>query len=157
MARTFSETFKNNFSIAIDAPVAAAESAANTAKAALDQAKNANVDALVQINELIAGAEKALAGKLPSAFRPGVEEKLGGFEALRADILAGQVTDLGGLTKGLSSAKAEELLKGTGGTTVNNYYTIQPGNKTQQRETLDALRSVTNDNGSLISFGIKTV
>ena len=156
MARTFSETFKNNFSIAIDAPVKAAESAANTAKAALDQAKEANVDALVEINELIAGAEKALAGKLPSAFRPGVQEKLGGFEALREDILSGAVTDIGGITKGLTSAKAEELLKGTGGTTVNNYYNIMPGNKTQQRETLDVLRSTTNDNGSLSSFGIRT-
>ena len=125
MARTFSETFKNNFSIAIDQPVKAAESAANTAKAALDQAKNANVDALMQINELIAGAEKALSGKLSSAFRAGVEGKLGAFEAVRQDILSGQVTDLGGLTKGLTSAKAEALLKGTGGTTVNNYYNVE--------------------------------
>lgn len=125
MARTFSETFKNNFSIAIDQPVKAAESAANTAKAALDQAKNANVDALMQINELIAGAEKALSGKLSSAFRSGVEGKLGAFEAVRQDILSGQVTDLGGLTKGLTSAKVEALLKGTGGSTVNNYYNVE--------------------------------
>jgi translation initiation factor 2B subunit (eIF-2B alpha/beta/delta family) len=125
MARTFSETFKNNFSVAIDQPVKAAESAANTAKAALDQAKDANVDALVQINELIAGAEKALSGKLSSAFRAGVEGKLGAFEAVRQDIISGQVTDIGGLTRGLTSAKAEELLKGTGGTTVNNYYNVE--------------------------------
>ena len=125
MARTFSETFKNNLSVAIDQPVKAAEKASNDAKRAFDQAKNANVDALVQINELIAGAEKALSGKLSSAFRAGVEGKLGAFEAVRQDIISGQVTDIGGLTRGLTSAKAEELLKGTGGTTVNNYYNVE--------------------------------
>jgi len=140
MARTFSETFKNNFSVAIDQPVKAAKKVSDDATKAFEQAKNANVDALVQINELIAGAEKALSGKLSSRFRSGVQEKLGGFEALREDIISGQVKDITGITSGLTSAKAESLLKATGGEKVVNYYIeVKADTRTQGAKAGEAL------------------
>jgi len=155
MAQTFSQTFKDNFSVAIEAPVAVAKKAADDASAALEQAKGANVDALMQIEELIQGANKALEGPLSSVYREGVAGKLGAFEALKQDIISGQVTDLGGLTKGLTSADVKAIGTGTGGTNITNYYTIAPGNKLQQRDTLETLVSNTNANGSLASYGVK--
>jgi len=80
--------------------------------------------ALEELDKLIAGANKALGGNLSSVFREGVTGKLGAFEALRKDIESGSVSDLGGLTKNLTSAEVESISRGTGGQTVNNYYNI---------------------------------
>ena len=57
-------------------------------------------------------------------FREGVTGKLGAFEALRQDILSEQIDDLGGLTKGLTSADVKKIAVGTGGSNVQNYYQI---------------------------------
>ena len=159
MARTFSETFKANFDVAIEAPVAAAAAAVDNAQAALDEAKKANVDALMQIDALIAGAEKFLEGKVPERFLAGAEEKLGGYQALREDIVAGQVKDISGITAGMTSARAEELLKGTGGTTVNNYYVdVKADTRTQGAKAGEALvdtlqsYSFSNGNGRLVTL-----
>ena len=80
--------------------------------------------ALEELDKLIAGANAALGGQLSSVFREGVTGKLGAFEALRKDIESGSVSDLGGLTKNLTSADVESIARGTGGQNVNNYYTI---------------------------------
>ena len=127
MAKTFSETFKSNFDLAIEAPVAAAKSAADNAKRALDQAKKANVDLLNDVKGLIAGAEKALSGKLPSSFVPGITEKKGIFESLIPDIISGKITELPGLRAGLSTADVRDIAATATGTTVNYNVNVNAG------------------------------
>jgi hypothetical protein len=124
MARAFSDEFNSRVTVAAGKPVEAARQAAETAQSVATQASQANAAALAEIDRLIANANKALGGNLPSSFVPGIQQKLGGFEALRADILAGQVQDISGITAGMTSAEAAAALKGTGGTTVNNYYEV---------------------------------
>jgi hypothetical protein len=127
MAKAFSDEFNSKLTIAAGKPVEAARQAAEAAQVVADKAADANAAALAEIDRLIAGANKALSGKLPSSFVPGIQEKLGGFEALRSDILAGQVRDISAITSGMTSADAAAALRGTGGTTVNNYYEVKYG------------------------------
>ena len=106
------------------------------------------------IEKLIAGATKALDGKLSSVYREGITGKLGAFEALKQDILSGQVKDLGGLTKGLSSTDAQMIGRGTGGTNVNNYYDVQVKSDTRTggaqagEAAVQAIQRFTLKNGS---------
>jgi hypothetical protein len=87
-------------------------------------------------------------------FREGVTGKLGAFEALKQDILSGQVTDLGGLTKGLSSADAQKISTGTGGTNVNNYYNVsvnadtRTGGAQAGEAAVQSIQRFTQKNGS---------
>jgi len=82
-----------------------------------------------------------------------VEEKLGAFQSLRTDILAGQVQDISAITKGLTSAEVENIARGTGGTTVNNYYlevkadTRTSGAKAGEAA-FEALQTFGNQNGN---------
>lgn len=124
------------------------------------KAVTANAAALAQIDELIGGAYKALGGKLPSAFVPGIQQKLGAFEALRGDILSGAVQDISGLTKGMSSADVKALLTSTGGETVNNYYvTVEANNRLSGSKAgegiVEALQTFSNQNGNFqVSLGV---
>ncbi len=129
MAEAFNAAFQATLSSEVG-KVTASRVAEETAKAADEIAKipvpklpEVN-PALEQIEALIAGANKALSGQLSGVFREGVTGKLGAFEALKQDILSGQVTDLGGLSKGLTSADVEKIAVGTGGSNVQNYYQI---------------------------------
>jgi hypothetical protein len=117
-----------------------------------DMPRPIDSSALDEINNLIAGANKALSGKLSSVFREGVTGKLGAFEALKADIVSGQLTDLGGVTRNLTSAKLENVATATGGTTVNNYYEIKAGTRSETLKTVETLASFTNQNGTLKTF-----
>ena len=154
MARAFSDEFNSRVTVAAGKPVEAARQAAETAQAVATQASQANAAALAEIDRLIANANKALSGKLPSSFVPGVQEKLGAFEALRSDILAGQVQDISGITAGMTSAEAASALRATGGTTVNNYYEVKveassraAGAKAGEA-TVEALQRFGNVNGN---------
>ena len=117
-----------------------------------DMPRPIDSSALDEINNLIAGANKALSGKLSSVFREGITGKLGAFEALKADIVSGQLTDLGGVTRNLTSAKLETVATATGGTTVNNYYEIKAGTRSETLKTVETLASFTNQNGTLKTF-----
>ena len=127
MAETFSQTFKNNFSIAIDAPVQAAKAAADSAGAALEQAKEANVDLLTDVMKLIEGANKALDTGMSAVYTAGVENKKSIFESLIPDIVSGKVTSLPGLKSGLSSAEVEAIAATARGQSVTNVYNVAYG------------------------------
>jgi hypothetical protein len=111
--------------------------------------------ALEQIETLIAGANKALSGQLSSVYREGITGKLGAFEALKQDIISGQLTDLGSVTKNLTSAQLETVATATGGTTVNNYYELKTDTRAGAQKVLSEvqnLTSFTNQNGTLATF-----
>jgi hypothetical protein len=42
--------------------------------------------------------------------------------------------------------------QGTGSTVVNNTFNVLPGSRTQQNETVETLRTFTNQNGALSGF-----
>ena len=132
MAKKFSEAFKADLNIAIDAPVKVAERVVESAQAAVESAKTANLGALTELNGLIANAYAALEKPLSSAYRAGIENKLGAFEAFQQDLLSGQVQSLGGLTRGMSSESVKDLLLGTGGSNVTNYYVTVEANTRAQ-------------------------
>ena len=112
-----------------------------------------NQAALKKIEDLIAGATKYIGNVTGSLFEGGTN-KLGAFEALKRDVLSGQITDLGGLTSGLTSANAELIGRGTGGTSVNNYYDVQVKSDTRTggaqagEAAVQAIQRFTQKNGS---------
>ena len=157
MAEAFNTAFKATLSTEVGKVTAARveEATQNTADAiaAIPIPRLPEVNpALEQIEALIAGANKALSGQLSSVFREGITGKLGAFEALKADIVSGQLTDLGGVTRNLTSAKLETVATATGGTTVNNYYEIKAGTRSETLKTVETLASFTNQNGTLKTF-----
>jgi hypothetical protein len=79
--------------------------------------------ALDKINGLIAGASRYV-GNVTGALFEGGTKKLGAFEALKRDVLSGQITDLGKLSSGLTSEDAKQIGLGTGGDNVTKYYQI---------------------------------
>ena len=88
-------------------------------------------------------------------FREGITGKLGAFEALKQDIISGQLTDLGSVTKNLTSAQLETVATATGGTTVNNYYELKTDTRAGAQKVLSEvqnLTSFTNQNGTLATF-----
>jgi hypothetical protein len=112
-----------------------------------------NQAALKKIEDLIAGATKYIGNVTGSLFEGGTN-KLGAFEALKRDVLSGQITDLGGLTSGLTSTNAELIGRGTGGTNVNNYYDVKVTADTRTGGTqageaaVQAITRFTQKNGS---------
>ena len=110
--------------------------------------------ALDKINSLIAGATRYI-GNVSGALFEGGTAKLGIYEALAADIAAGGTVDVSGIKSGMSSSELLAASKATGSTTVNQYFTIEPGNRTQQNQTVETLRTFTNQNGALSGF-VKT-
>ena len=161
MAEAFNKAFQATLSTEV-AKVTSERVKEETQKAADEIAKIPIPDmprpidssALDEINSLIAGANKALSGQLSGVFREGVTGKLGAFEALKQDILSGQVKDLGGLTRNLTSADAQKIATGTGGTNVNNYYDVQVTADTRTagaqagEAAVQAIQRFTQKNGS---------
>ena len=161
MAEAFNKAFQATLSTEV-AKVTSERVKEETQKAADEIAKIPIPDmprpidssALDEINSLIAGANKALSGQLSGVFREGVTGKLGAFEALKQDILSGQVKDLGGLTRNLTSADAQKIATGTGGTNVNNYYNVEVTASTRTQgaqageQAVEAIRRFTEKNGS---------
>ena len=129
MADAFNAAFQSRINVQIDSVTAERVGQATAdAQAQIDKIEVPSVPRvnpeLQKLDALIAGATKALSGQLSSASRAGVAGKLGGFEALRQDIVSGSASTIGGLTRGLSSAEAQAIARGTGGQVVNNYYNV---------------------------------
>jgi hypothetical protein len=154
LASSFSENFKAKIDIAVDAPVKAQEKVVAGIEAQIEQAKAANVDAIAQVQDLIAGAQKYISsGKLTSEQLAGATAKLGAYTSLLTDVTSGQVQDISGISSGMSSAALLEAAKATGGTTVNNYaISIQPGDRLQQNQTMETLNKFASNNGPISSW-----
>jgi hypothetical protein len=154
LAKGLSETFRNNLDIAVEVPVAAAQAALDTATEAVEQAKQVNVGALVQIENIIRAGLKALAGPLSAEFRQGITEKVAGLGALYRDVFSGAVTDIPGITGGMTSADLRAAAMATGGPNVTQYYniTVSGGNRLQQQQTVEEIRKFVDQNGNLSSW-----
>jgi hypothetical protein len=154
LAKGLSETFRNNLDIAVEVPVAAAQAALDTATEAVEQAKQVNVGALVQIENIIRSGLKALAGPLSAEFRQGITEKVAGLGALYRDVFSGAVTDIPGITGGMTSADLRAAAMATGGPNVTQYYniTVSGGNRLQQQQTVEEIRKFVDQNGNLSSW-----
>lgn len=124
MAKTFSEAFKNNLTIAIDIPVKAAEKALEVADKAVTEAKTADIGAVIQLDTLIRNATKALEVVKGEANRIGILFKRNVFEAIRADVLSGAKFNLGGITAGLTSAELIPRAGALGSQSVQNYFEL---------------------------------
>lgn len=161
MATKFSETFKQNLSVAVEVPVKTLEKTIETieediaqVEEAIETIKEVNVDALLKTQGLILGGLKALSGQLSSTVRAGVIEKVAALGGLYKDIFAGNVTDISGISAGMSSADFRAAALATGGANVTQYYdiTVAGGNRLQQQQTVEELRKFISQNGSLSSW-----
>jgi hypothetical protein len=154
LAQGLSETFRNNLDVAVDVPVKAAEAALEQANQAVEQSKQVNVGALVQIENIIRAGLKALAGPLSTEFRQGITEKVAGLGALYKDVFAGAVTEIPGITGGLTSGELRAAAMATGGPQVTQYYniTVSGGNRLQQQQTVEEIRKFVDQNGNLSSW-----
>jgi len=158
MAEAFNSAFQATLSTQIDL-VTDSRVAEETQKAANeiaaipipDMPRPIDQAALDKINSLIAGATRYI-GNVSGALFEGGTAKLGIYEALAADIAAGGTVDVSGIKSGMSSSELLIAAQGTGSTVVNNTFNVLPGNRTQQNETVETLRSFTNSNGSLSGF-----
>ena len=106
---------------------------------------------LDKINNLIAGATRYV-GNVTGSLFDGGSAKLGIYEALAKDIAAGGKVDVSGIKSGMSSSDLLIAAQGTGSTVVNNTFNVLPGSRTQQNETVETLRTFTNQNGALSGF-----
>jgi hypothetical protein len=124
MAKTFSETFKNNLNIAIDIPIRAAERVLQEAENAVKKAQTADIASVMQIQKLIDGATAAMDVVKGEAARIGILFKRNVFEAIKTDLLAGMRFDLGGIVSGLSSAELIPRAGALGSGAVQNYFEL---------------------------------
>ena len=159
MAEAFSAEFNSRINIAVEKPVAAAEKIARDAQAAVPKIEDIDIAGLAQLNAYLENAGTALAKVKTDVVKAGISTKIAAVEQLKADILKGAQFDLGGIERGLTSAELVgrvEALRGGQPVVVNNTYNIQPGNKLEQAQTLELLRSTTDKNGNLQAYGIKS-
>lgn len=159
MAEAFSAEFNSRINIAIEKPVAAAKKIADDAAAAVPKIEDIDIAGLAQLNAYLENAGTALAKVKTDVVKAGISTKIAAVEELKKDILAGAKFDLSGIEKGLTSAELVgrvEALRGTTPVVVNNTYNIQPGNKLEQAQTLELLKSTTDKNGSLAAYGIQS-
>ena len=157
MAEAFSTEFNSRINVAIERPVQDFSDAADEAIAAVPSLEDINLEGITQLTNLIENAEKFLTGVSDSLTKQGMEAKIDIYKDLKEDVKAGLQADLSGIVSGLSSEELLMRAQATGGTTViNNTYNIVPGNKLEQSQTLETLKTLTDDNGSLQTFGIKT-
>ena len=151
MAEAFNKEFQAKIKVAAEAPVTAAENAFNNfVVPALEQI---DVAGLAQLNAYLANAGTALTGTTNLANRAGIEQKIDIVEMLKKDLLSGAQLDLSGIRSGMTSEDLLGAARATGSTTVNNYYTtIQPGDRLAQNNTVEALQTFANANGSISSW-----
>ena len=153
MAEAFSREFQSKLSIAVDARVAAAASAAEQAKTAVPDIKQVDLAALGKITTLIQNAEKWLTRNLSVFERIRSEDILEIYRGLERDILAMRPIDLSGIRAGMSvEALAKEAIR-AGGTNVANYYiTVEADTRTGGYEagkaTVEALQKFSQVNGA---------
>ena len=138
MAEAFSRNFQANVNIQVDA---AASQAADSVKQAASDAIAAipvpeqivpSVDqaALSKINTLISNASSYIQNIGDATKAAGALVKRDIYQSLKADIEAGRTVDLSGITSGLSSAELAQRAVAAGGTTINNYITVEANTRT---------------------------
>jgi predicted nucleic acid-binding Zn-ribbon protein len=124
MAQAFNDSFAAKVSIAVQAPVAAAEKAYQEAAAAVPKIEDIDLAGLAQLDAFIKNAEKSLDVITNPTTAAGVLFKQDLAEQLYQDVLSGAKLDLSGITSGLSSEAFLEAAKSTGSTTINNTYNV---------------------------------
>ena len=138
MAQAFSQNFQANVNIQVDA---AATQASNSVRQAAEEAIAAiptpeqvapaiDQAALSKINTLIGNASAYIQNIGDATKAAGALVKRDIYQSLKADIEAGRAVDLSGVTSGLSSAELAQRASAAGGTTVNNYITVETNTRT---------------------------
>lgn len=162
MAEAFNREFQSKFNIQVGIAQSAAEAAARS-QAAQDIAAlgprpedipKVDTSALQQLDALIAGATRYVGNVADATKKLGGEIKLDIYKDLRAAVAAGTAVDLSGIRAGMSSAELATAARAAAPAVVTNNFNIAPGNRMQQNETVETLRSFVNQNGSLVGFGI---
>jgi hypothetical protein len=135
MAQAFNAAFQASLSVQVDiAAKAAADAARATAASeiaaipvpeALKEPPKIDEAALARIRELIAQASAYIANVGDATKRAGALVKRDIYSSLEQDILAGRTIDLSGIRSGMTSGELAAAAIAAGGTTVNNYYTVQ--------------------------------
>lgn len=121
MAEAFNAAFAAKISVAVEAPVAQAQQAAQAAQDAVPKLEEINLDALAKVNGLIAGAERFIRNVSDATRKAGGQTKLDIYNMLREDILAGQQVDLSGIRSGMTT---QELATASGKGQVTNNINI---------------------------------
>jgi len=122
MAEAFSREFQSRLTIAVDAPVRAAEAARDRAAAAVPDIQQMDLLALGKIRGLIDNAEKWLTRNLSVFERIRTEDILEIYRGLEADIRAFRPIDVSGIRAGMTVDELTQAARAAGGTTVNNFY-----------------------------------
>jgi hypothetical protein len=122
MAEAFSREFQSRLTIAVDAPVRAAEAARDAAQAAVPDIKQIDVEALGKITKLIENARIWLSKNLSVFERIRSEDILEIYEGLRQDILNFVPLDLSGIRAGMSVEDLAMAARTAGGQSINNFY-----------------------------------
>jgi len=122
MAEAFSREFQSRLTIAVDAPVRAAEAARDRAAAAVPDIQQMDLLALGKIRGLIDNAEKWLTRNLSVFERIRTEDILEIYRGLEADIKAFRPIDVSNIRAGMSVDDLVAAARAAGGTTVNNFY-----------------------------------
>jgi len=122
MAEAFSREFQSRLTIAVDAPVRAAEAARDRAAAAVPNIQQMDLLALGKIRGLIDNAEKWLTRNLSVFERIRTEDILEIYRGLEADIRAFRPIDVSGIRAGMTVDELTQAARAAGGTTVNNFY-----------------------------------
>lgn len=152
MAEAFSREFQSRLTIAVDAPVRAAEAARDAAQAAVPDIKQIDVEALGKITKLIENARIWLNKNLSVFERIRSEDILEIYEGLRQDILNFVPLDLSGIRAGMSVEDLAMAARSAGGQTINNFYLdVTADSRTSAskagEEIVNKLESFTRANG----------
>lgn len=135
MAEAFNRAFQGALNVQVDIAAAAASDAARkVAQAEIDaipvpealkEPPKIDQAALTRIRELIAQASRYIANIGDATKRAGALVKRDIYTSLEQDILAGRAINLAGISSGMTSGELAAAAIAAGGTTVNNYYTVQ--------------------------------
>jgi hypothetical protein len=135
MAQAFNAAFQASLSVQMDIVAqASADAARRKAQAEIDalpvpealkEPPKIDQAALTRIRELIAQASAYITSVGDATKRAGAEVKRNIYRSLEADIEAGRAIDLSGIRSGMTSGELAAAAIAAGGTTVNNYYTVQ--------------------------------
>ena len=157
LARGFSEAFQSRINIAVEKPVEQARKAAEAAQAAVPKIEEIDIEGIAKLQGYLKNAEVALTKVTGAATIAGIETKIAAVEELKQILVRGGQLDVSGIERGLSSAELVSRAEAakSGGTVVNNYYTIEPGNKLEQNQTVETIRRFNINNGELANYGIR--
>jgi hypothetical protein len=135
MAEAFNRAFQASLNVQIDIAAKAAADAAREVAAdqiaaipvppVLQEPPTVDQAALQRIRDLITQASAYIASVGDATKRAGALVKRDIYRSLEADIAAGRAIDLSGIRSGMTTAELAAAAQAAGGTTVNNYYTVQ--------------------------------